>query len=339
VLPLANLSADASQEYFALGMTDELIGALARISALRVVSRTSVMSLNGSDKSLPALARELNVDAVLEGSVQRAGDRVRIRIQLIHAPTDTHLWAGEFERQLTDVLTLQNEIAREVAQEIRVSITPQERTRMASAALVNPAAHDEYLLGRYLLWKFIEEDRVRAVEHFNRAIQIDPGYAAAHAGLAHAWWMRGVFGSLSMKEVAPPAGAAARRALELDDRLAEAHAAKAYVQGMFDWNWKDAETTVRHAIEIDPNSLEAHYVYSLLLMALGRFARGHHADRARRAAGSPFSAGSLNVWKDSLSCAPMGRSDRATATSHRARAAERRSIFAPRKYLRADGEI
>ena len=182
VLPLTNLSADASQEYFALGMTDELSGALARISALRVVSRTSAMSLNGSNKSLPALARGLNVDAVLEGSVQRAGDRVRIRIQLIHAPTDTHLWAGEYERQLTDVLTLQNEIAREVAQEIRVSITPQERTRMASAAVVNPAAHDEYLLGRYLLWKFIEEDRVRAVEHFNRAIQIDPGYAAAHAG-------------------------------------------------------------------------------------------------------------------------------------------------------------
>ena len=270
VLPLANLSADASQEYFALGMTDELIGALARISALRVVSRTSAMSLNGSNKSLAVLARELNVDAVLEGFVQRAGDRVRIRIQLIHAPTDTHLWAGEFERQLTDVLTLQNEIAREVAQEIRVSITPQERTRMASATLVNPAAHDEYLLGRYLLWKFIEEDRAGAVEHFNRAIEIDPGYAAAHAGLAHAWWMRGVFGSLSMKEVAPPASAAARRALELDDRLAEAHAANAYVQGMFDWNWKGAEATVRHAIEIDANSLEAHYVYSLLLMALGR---------------------------------------------------------------------
>ena len=270
VLPLTNLSADASQEYFALGMTDELIGALARISALRVVSRTSAMSLNGSNKSLPALARELNVDAVIEGSVRRAGDRVRIRIQLIHALTDTHLWAGEFERQLTDVLALQNEIAREVAREIRVSITPQERTRMASAILVNPAAHDEYLLGRYLLWKFIEEDRARAVEHFNRAIEIDPGYAAAHAGLAHAWWMRGVFGALSMKEVAPPAGAAARRALELDDRLAEAHAANAYVQGMFDWNWKGAETTVRHAIEIDANSLEAHYVYSLLLMALGR---------------------------------------------------------------------
>ena len=281
VLPLANLSADPGQEYFALGMTDELIGTLARISALRVVSRTSAMSLKGSSKPLAAIARELDVDAVLEGSVQREGDRVRIRVQLIHASTDTHIWAGEFERQLTDVLTLQNEIAREVAQEIRVSITPQEHTRMASAALVNPVAHDEYLLGRHLLWKFIEEDRVRAVEHFNRAIQIDPGYAAAYAGLAHAWWMRGVFGPLSMKQVAPPASAAATRALELDDRLAEAHAAKAYVQGMFDWNWKDAEETVRHAIDIDPNSMEAHYVYSLLLMALGRLPEAiTHIERA-----------------------------------------------------------
>jgi hypothetical protein len=121
-----------------------------------------------------------------------------------------------------------------------------------ASAVVNPAAHDEYLLGRYLLWKFIEQDRARAVEHFNRAIQIDPGYAAAHAGLAHAWWIGGVFGPLSMKEVAPPASAAARRALELDDRLAEAHAAKAYVQGMFDWNWKDAEAKIRGGRNCSP---------------------------------------------------------------------------------------
>lgn len=270
VLPLENLSADPAQEYFALGITDELIGTLAQIRALRVVSRTSAMSLRGSNKSLPVIARELNVDAVLEGSVQRIDDRVRIRIQLLHAPSDTHLWAREFERELTDILRLQNEIARAVAQEIRITITPEQRTRMALASVVNTAAHDEYLLGRYLLWKFIEEDRIRAVDHFNRAIQIDPAYAAAHAGLAHAWWMRGVFGPLSMKEVAPPASAAARKALELDDRLAEAHAAKAYVQGIFDWNWEDAEETIRRAIDIDPNSLEARYVYSLLLMALGR---------------------------------------------------------------------
>ena len=241
VLPLENLSGDPAQEFFAVGMTEELIGSLAQIRALRVVSRTSSMSLKGSTKSLPTIARELNVDAVLEGSVQRSDGRVKIWLQLLHASTDTHLWARDYERELTDVLRLQNEVARAVAEEIRVQITPEERARMASVAAVNPAAHEEYLLGRYLLWKFIEEDRMRAIDHFNRAIQIDPGYAAPYAGLAHAWWMRGVLGPLSLKEVGPPSSAAARKALELDDRLAEAYAAQAYVQGMFDWDWTGAE--------------------------------------------------------------------------------------------------
>ena len=270
VLPLENLSGDPAQEFFAAGMTEELIGSLAQIRALRVVSRTSAMSLKGSTKSVPTIARELNVDAVLEGSVQRSDGRVKIWLQLLHAPTDTHLWARDYERELTDVLRLQNEVAREVAEEIRVQITPAERARMASAAAVNPAAHEEYLLGRFLLWKFIEEDRKRAVDHFNRAIQIDPRYAAPYAGLAHAWWRAGVLGPLSMKDVGPPASAAARQALALDDRLAEAWAAQAYVKGMFDWDWTGAETTIRHAVELDPNSLDAHYVYALLLMALGR---------------------------------------------------------------------
>jgi TolB-like protein/Tfp pilus assembly protein PilF len=270
VLPLENLSGDPAQEFFAAGMTEELIGSLAQIRALRVVSRTSAMTLKGSTKSVPAIARELNVDAVLEGSVQRSDGRVKIWLQLLYAPTDTHLWAREYERELTDVLRLQNEVARAVAEEIRVQITPAERARMASVAAVDPAAHEEYLLGRFLLWKFIEEDRERAVDHFNRAIQIDPRYAAPYAGLAHAWWMRGVLGPLSLKEVAPPSRAAARKALELDDRLAEAYAAQAYVEGMFDWDWTTAERTIRHAVELDPNSLDAHYVYALLLMALGR---------------------------------------------------------------------
>jgi hypothetical protein len=165
-------------------MTDELIGSLAQIRALRLVSRTSSMALRGSSKPLPAIARELNVDAVIEGSVQRTGDRVRVRVQLLHAPTDTHLWAREYERELTDVLKLQSEVARSVAEEIRVQITPEERARMASAGRVDSAAHDEYLLGRYLLWKFIEDDRLRAIDHFNRALQIDPAYAAAYAGLS-----------------------------------------------------------------------------------------------------------------------------------------------------------
>jgi len=271
VLPLENLSDDPAQEFFAAGMTEELIGSLAQIRALRVVSRTSSMSLKGSSKSIPLIARELNVDAVLEGSVQKSDGRVKIRLQLLHAPTDTHLWARDYERELADVLRLQNEVAREVAEQVRVQITPDERARMTSVAAVNPAAHEEFLLGRFLLWKFIEEDRKRAVDHFNRAIQIDPSYAAPYAGLAQAWWMGGVvFGSLSLKEVGPPARAAARKALELDDRLAEAYAAQAYVEGMFDWDWTTAERTIRHAVELDPNSLDAHYVYALLLMALGR---------------------------------------------------------------------
>jgi TolB-like protein/Tfp pilus assembly protein PilF len=270
VLPLENLSGDPAQEFFAVGMTEELIGSLAQIRGLRVVSRTSAMSLKGSTKSLPTIARELNVDAVLEGSVQRSDGRVKIWLQLLHAPTDTHLWARDYERELTDVLRLQDEVARAVAEEIRVQISPEDRARKASVAAVNPAAHEQYLLGRYLLWKFIEEDQMRAVDHFNRAVQIDPTYAAPYAGLAHAWWMRGVFGPLSLKEVAPESRAAARKALELDDRLAEAYAAQAYVEGMFDWNWTGAERTIRHAVELDTNSLDARYVHALLLMALGR---------------------------------------------------------------------
>jgi TolB-like protein len=178
VLPLENFSGDPAQEFFAAGMTEELIGSLAQIRALRVVSRTSAMSLKGSAKSLPVIARELNVDAVLEGSVQQSDGRVKIRLQLLHAPTDTHLWTRDYERELTDVMRLQNEVAREVAEQIRIRLTPEERARMASVAAVNPAAHEEFLLGRFLLWKFIEEDRKRAVDHFNRAIQIDPSYAA-----------------------------------------------------------------------------------------------------------------------------------------------------------------
>jgi tetratricopeptide (TPR) repeat protein len=143
-------------------------------------------------------------------------------------------------------------------------------TYVASVPTVNPRAHEEYLLGRYLLWKFIEEDRLRAIEHFHRAISIAPDYAAPYAGLAHAWWMRGVLGPLSLKEVASPARDAAREALARDDRLAEAYAAQAYVQGMFDWDWAGAEATIQRAVRIEPNSVDAHYVYAILLMAMGR---------------------------------------------------------------------
>jgi TolB-like protein/Tfp pilus assembly protein PilF len=270
VLPLENLSGDATQDFFAAGLTEELTARLAQLTMLRVVSRTSAMSLQGRKLPVSTIARELNVDAVVAGSVRREGGRVRISIQLIHAPTDTHLWARDFERETAATWPLQIEVAQAVADEIRVQATPEERARLAATPRVSPAAHEEYLLGRYLLWKFIEEDRVRAMDHFQRAIELDPTYAAPYAALAHVWWMRGVFGPLSLKEVAAPARDAAQAALARDDRNVEAYAALAYVQGMFDWDWNRADATVQHAVTLEPNSVDARYVHALLLMAMNR---------------------------------------------------------------------
>ncbi|HVH57116.1 MAG TPA: tetratricopeptide repeat protein [Vicinamibacterales bacterium] len=270
VLPLANLSGDSSQDYLAAGLTEELITRLARLQSLRVVSRTTAMSFQGRQVSVPEVARVLDVDAVLEGSVRREAGRVRISVQLIHAPTDTHVWARDFERDAGSVLALQADVARAVADEIRVQITSEERARLAFVPAVDSAAHDEYLLGRHLLWKFVGEDRTRAIAHFNRAIELAPDYAPAYSGLAHAWWMQGVLGPLSMREVALPAREAAQKALALDPHLAEALAAKAYVQGVFDWEWAGAEATIRQALMADRDSLETRYVYALLLMAMGR---------------------------------------------------------------------
>ena len=283
VLPLENLSGDATQDYFADGVTEALIANLARIRALRVVSRTSVMRFKGARTSLSEIARALNVDAVIEGSVQRTSDRVKISIQLIHAPTDTHLWAREYERELTDVLKLQGEVARAVAEEIRVQVTAEERARMAAAGTVNPAAHQEYLLGQYYLWKLTEGDLTRAIDYFERATRLDPGYAAAHAGLSHAWWWRGVWGAKTIKEVESPSRAAARRALELDPRLAEAHVSMGRLKFGYDWDWTGAEKDFRHALEIDPNNLDAHFFHGMLYMALGRFSESiAHIDRAEQ---------------------------------------------------------
>ncbi len=270
VLPLANLSGDTGQEYLAAGLTEELTLRLAQLRALRVVSRTSALAFQERRASLPSIARELGVDAALQGSVRHQNGRVSISIQLIHAPTDTHLWSAEFERDDSDLLALQRDIARAVAEEVHVQISSEERARLAAVPVVHPKAHEEYLFGRHMLWKLIEEDRLRAIEHFQRAINIDPDYAAPYAGLAHAWWMRGVMGPLSMREVAEPARKAAREALARDDRLAVAHAALAYVQGMFDWDWTTAEATIQRAVQLQPNSVETHYVYGVLLMAMGR---------------------------------------------------------------------
>src|SRR5262245_53082765 len=271
VLPLQNLSGDPAQEYFADGMTEALISNLTQIRALRVISRTSVMSFKGIQKPLPEIAQELKVDGVIEGSVQRENGRLKIMIQLIHGPTDAHLWARDYERELTDVLKLQGEVAHAIAQEIRVQVTPEEGARLASATSVNLAAHQEYLIGRYHLWRYNEEDLKRAIDYFERAIQIDPKYAAAYAGLSQAWWARGIFGKIGFSEAESPSRAAARKALELDDRLAEAYVVQADLKRLYDWDWTGAEDSVKRALELDPNNLNAHHTYAFLLHALGRF--------------------------------------------------------------------
>jgi serine/threonine protein kinase/Tfp pilus assembly protein PilF len=270
VLPLENLSGDPAQEYFADGMTESLIGNLAGIGALRVISRTSVMHFKGSSKRLPDIARELNVDAVIEGSVQRSGGRVRVTAQLIHAATDTHLWARVYERELTDVLKLQSEVAAEVAREIRIQVTSQERARLTSARSVNPQAHEAYLLGRYHFSNGTPAGWKQAIAYFNRAIQIAPDYAAAYAGLSMAWQQQGGFGAADVKDVQSPARIAALKAIELDEQIAEGHIAIGSISYLYDWDWTRAEEEFRRALELDPGSLDAHTHYGHLLMFVGR---------------------------------------------------------------------
>jgi TolB-like protein/DNA-binding winged helix-turn-helix (wHTH) protein/Flp pilus assembly protein TadD len=270
VLPLENLSGDPAQEYFADGMTEELIGKLAQIGSLRVISRTSVMRYKAGGKSLPEIARELNVDAALEGTVQRSDGRVRVTAKLIHAATDSLLWARDYERDLTDVLKLQSDVARAVADEIRIQVTPEERARLASARSVNPKAHEAYLLGRYHYSKDNDEGWKQAIEYFERAIQIDPNHAAAYAGLSDAWIFRGLTGTVDFKEAESPTRAAALKAVELDEQLAEAHLSLARIKQQYDWDWGGAEREIRRALELDPGSLEVHTDYGYLLMHVGR---------------------------------------------------------------------
>jgi serine/threonine protein kinase/tetratricopeptide (TPR) repeat protein len=270
VLPLGNLSGDPSQEYFADGMTESLISNLARIRALRIISRTSVMRYKGSQKSLPEIARELNVDGVITGSVQRSSGRVRVTAQLIHAATDAHLWASEYDRDLTDVLRLQSEVARAVAEEIRVQVTPEERARLASTRRVNPQAHEAYLVGRYHFNKLDEEGFKQAINYFERAIQIAPDYAPAYAGLSDVWQQRGQSGTAGFKEAESPARTAALTAIKLDEQLAEAHVSLGSIKQNYDWDWAGAEQEIRRALELAPGSLRVRTYSGYFLMHLGR---------------------------------------------------------------------
>jgi eukaryotic-like serine/threonine-protein kinase len=267
VLPLANLSNDPQQEYFADGMTDLLIADLSQIRALRVISRTSVMRYKGTRKPLPQIARELSVDGVIEGSVWRADNRVRITVQLIQGTTDKHLWAKSYDRDLRDVLKLQGEVASAIANEIQAAVMPQERERLTSAPPVIPAAYEAYLKGRYHLRRDTQQDLQKARQCFEQAAQIDPSYAQAYAGLADYYWADE---EISPKSAMGKAKEYALKALEIDPNLAEAYTSLAAVRFYADWNWSDAERDFRRALDLDPGNVEAHRMYSAYLQAMGR---------------------------------------------------------------------
>jgi TolB-like protein/DNA-binding winged helix-turn-helix (wHTH) protein/Tfp pilus assembly protein PilF len=270
VLPLSNLSGDPQQDYFADGMTDALITDLAKIRAVKVISRTSVMRFKDVKKPLPEIAQALGVDGILEGSVQRSGGRVRITAQLIRAATDTHIWAESYERETRDVLTLQAEVARTVAREINVALTPEESTHLSHGRPVNPEAYEDYLKGQSHWYRLSREHLDTALEYFQLALQKDPDYALAYVGVANVWMMRGDAGSMAPIEAFPKAKAAISRALELDDSLAEAHITLGNIESLYDHDWSGAEREFRRAIELNPNSADAHFMYADFLISMKR---------------------------------------------------------------------
>jgi serine/threonine protein kinase/Flp pilus assembly protein TadD len=270
VLPLANLSGDPEQDYFADGMTEELITNLGKISALRVISRTSVMRYKKTEKPLPQIARELGVDGIVEGSVLRVGDRVRITAQLIQAEQERHLWAESYERDLRDILALQSEVAQAITNEIKIKLTPQEQTRLASARPVNPEAYQALLKGRYYHGTGPEEEFKTGTAYIQRAIALDPTYAPAYVDLAAYYKDAAFSGVLPVKEAVPLARAAVGKALELDPTLAEAHAMRGDIRFWFDWDWSGAEADLKRTIMLYPNNPLAHGSYGSFLNMMGR---------------------------------------------------------------------
>ncbi len=270
VLPLDNLSEDRGQDYFVDGMTEALIADLAKVGALKVISRTSAMLYRDSDKPLPQIARELGVDAVVEGSVMRVGERVRVTVQLIEAATDEHLWAESYNRELRDVLSLQSEVARAIAGEIEAQLTPAEVRRLTAERPVDPEAYDAYLRGLFHTYSLSPDGVARAEEYFELALEKDPGLALAYAGLADVWGARTHWGGIPPATGLQKVEEFARRAVELDDTLAEAHNVLGKVYYYRYWDWQAAENEHLRAIELNPNFPFARMDYSLFLVSMQR---------------------------------------------------------------------
>jgi TolB-like protein/DNA-binding winged helix-turn-helix (wHTH) protein len=273
VLPLENLSGDPQQDYFADGMTDELTANLAKIRSVRVISRSTAMAYKNTRKPLSEIARELHVDAVVEGSVLRAGSRVRITAELVEVSTDHHLWADTYESQIGDVLSLQNRVSSAIVDEIRINLSPEDKVRLAKNPSVSPAAHEDYLKGRYYWNRRSGEGFRKAIGYFEDATRKDPQYALAYAGLADCYGIIGatIYGDLPASEAAPKAKAAAIRALEIDPTLAEAETSLATAKFNYDWDWAGAAQGFQRAIQLDPRYATAYQRYSLYSIAMGRF--------------------------------------------------------------------
>ena len=329
VLPLENLSQDSEQEYFADGMTDELITDLAKIQSLRVISRNSVMTYKGKRKPVPEIGRELNVDAVIEGTVMRQGNRVRITAQLIKANNDQHLWAQAYEGDARDILQLQEQVAQAIASEIQGKLAPDEKVHLTSAKVVNPDAHEADLRGFYELHKhgaagtFIApgDEIERAIKFFQQAIAIDSSDALAYAGLAAAYYDQSTFFRAPL-EVMPKAKAAAMKAIELDDSLAEAHASLGYVKLNFDWDWPGAEREFRRALELNPNLASGHAGYAHYLLTLGRSQQAiqelgqlHNVDPLfpQSHVGLPYTLWNLRLYEEAVEAAKKEGDERVIA--------------------------
>ncbi|HYL83780.1 MAG TPA: protein kinase [Candidatus Angelobacter sp.] len=359
VIPLANFSGEPSQEYFADGMTEELITELSKIGSLKVISRTSVMQYKATKKPLPQIARELGVDGIIEGSVEREGDQVRITVQLLDGPNDRHLWAESYRRELRGILVLQSNVAQAIAQEVSAKLNPQEQMRLAGTRPVNAEAHEAYLRGLYELHGVTAEttDTLRsqsiekAIEYFQEAITHDPNDALAYSGLADAYYGQSSDYRAPL-EVMPKAKAAAVKAIELDDTVAEAHASLGYIALFFDWDWERTEHEFRRALELNPSLPQAHAGYAEYL--LFRYGRADEAMQGLQRAYSldpllPYLHGDLawlsflaRRYKDSieaaqkvghddhilaLAYAELGQRDQAVAAADRAMASTQNPLI------------
>ncbi|MCI0413042.1 protein kinase [bacterium] len=269
VLPILNLSKNSEEEYLADGMTEQLIASLARFKALKVISRTSVMAYKSTKTPLPEIAKNLKVDVIVEGSVVRMGKKFQLTVQLIHAETDSHIWAGTYQRDFEDVLSVQNELAEAISSEIQIQLTPQEKRQLAVRRPVDSRAHVEYLKGRYYFAKLTGPDLQAAIQHFQRSLEIDPSYGAAYAGIADTYTMLSDY-FLPPAECMPKAKATAKKALDLDPENAEAHTSLAAVHLLYEWDWQNAEKELIKALELNPNYSEAHRICAAFLASRGR---------------------------------------------------------------------